>query len=310
MPLKEVELGVDMDLSKIVESEQKWRSTTADQGLEELAASMERLGQIHAVSLLINDDGKYELINGHRRFAAASRHGFRALRANIYRAELEEGEDLEFMIAQHLHAANLTESLLPIERARMFDEMLRELDIDVPKLAQLLDGETEASIMETLQYLSISEDVLKMVEDNADRFSEANLRVLAEYASPTKRAWRLNPDEQMKVAREIVEQKDKAAVRDPRKFEKNVRAVVTARRKEATEKKTDSRTDQVKALYRALTRLDEAVKDLDQIQYESVKDIDPKDKGEAIRRVYEVVDRLTQLADGRLTKMAVRTGAK
>src|SRR5438045_473617 len=72
MPLEIVEIGQQVPLSKIGEtgSAQKVRKETADQGLDELLKSMKAHGQIHAISVVENGDGTYELANGHRRHAA------------------------------------------------------------------------------------------------------------------------------------------------------------------------------------------------------------------------------------------------
>ena len=119
MPLEVVEVGKQVPLSQIIESGQKVRKETADQGLDQLLKSIRSHGQIHAISLIENGDGTYEIGNGHRRFAAATRGDLPTVRATISRVPAGEEENRELLIQQHLYAANMAEPLLEVERVRL-----------------------------------------------------------------------------------------------------------------------------------------------------------------------------------------------
>src|SRR5439155_22133012 len=130
------------------------------------------------------------------RVAAALRGDLPSLRANVYRVPPEEEENRELFIQQHLYAANMAEPLLPVERARMFDALMRDFGFDVERVAEVFEGETVATVTDTMKYLAIDETVLDIVAANPEKFSEAHLEILAEYASPsTKGAWRMKPEE-------------------------------------------------------------------------------------------------------------------
>ena len=117
----------------------------------------------------------------------------------------------------------------------------------------------------------------------------------------------MQPDEQVRMAGEIAQQTDKVAVRDPRKFEKNVRAVVTsaatasARRSRKTRSRQQS--DPVKALFKALEKVDAAVTELHELDLTTIKSIDPADKGFVLNRAYTAAEQLSTFADDRLTKL-------
>ena len=136
MPLTLKQKAVDVKVDEVQQSRQKWRATTGDKALEELADSIKANGQIHNISIL-RADGLREVINGHRRTAAAKTYGIPTLRADIYEFEPVDGEDLDLAIARHLYAANMAEPLTQLERARMFDDIMRETGFDVERVAEL-----------------------------------------------------------------------------------------------------------------------------------------------------------------------------
>lgn len=315
MPLEIVEIGTQVPLDQIGErgSAQKVRRETADQGLDELLKSMKTHGQIHTVSLVQNDDGTYELANGHRRFEAARRGDLPSLRANIYRVPPGEEENRELLIQQHLYAANMAEPLLEVERARMFDALMRDFGFDVERVADVFEGETPESVMRTLKFLAIDETVLDIVAANAEKFTPGHLEILAEYASPaTKHAWRMKPDEQVRIAREMVDQVDKQMVRDPRKLETRIKAVVKERRDRERTKNNDAKkaqTDPVKALFKAVEGVEASAKNLTNVDLDTIPEIDPADKGSAIKRLYDAVEQIATFNDTRLAKVKIRKAA-
>jgi ParB/RepB/Spo0J family partition protein len=315
MPLELKEIGVTVPLSRIIEkgSAQKVRRETADQGLDELLKSIKTHGQIHAISLLDRGEGKYEVVNGHRRHSAAQRGDLPALRANIYMVPAGQEDDEELLIQQHLYAANMAEPLVPVERARMFDLLMRDFNFDVQRVAEVFEGESPETVTDTLKFLSIDETVLDIIAANPGKFTEAHLRVLADYASPaTKHAWRMKPDEQVKIAREIVDQVDKQVVKDPRKLEARIKSVVNERRAAERKKKEvvrKAQADPVKALFRAVEQVEAAVKSLKDLDLQMIKEIDAADKGAAIKRLYDAVESITVFSDDRVAKLPIRVKA-
>lgn len=312
MPLVRTDQAVDMTLSKVELSKQKWRSETADAGLDELAASIKEQGQIHTVSLLRNGNGKYEVINGNRRVSAArlGKHG--TIRADLYDWQPDGDEDRELAIARHLYAANLAEPLTLLEKARMFDDIQRETNFSIEQLAEMFEDETADSITDALRLLDISAEALEVIERNPDRFTEAHLRVLADYAGASKKSWKMKPEEQARVAREIVEQQDKVAVRDPRKFETRIKSVVKQRRdqeaskrKEAQEKER-KQSDPVKEIFKLLEQAAGSVSDYVEYDVAQIKEIDPVDKGYMLNRTYQMIQQLTGLAEEKLVKLPQR----
>ncbi|MFD4670725.1 ParB/RepB/Spo0J family partition protein [Lentzea sp. NPDC058450] len=307
-----VETSKSIELGKITESGQKVRETTVESGVEGLLQSILLNGQIHAVSLIENADGTYELINGHRRFAAARMGGLSSLRANVYEVPAGEEDSRELFIQQHLHAANLTESLTELERAEQFSRVMSEFNLEVEALPEIFKGESVESIRDCLKLLNIDERVRDLVTANPDRFSPAHLQVLADYATPsTKGAWRMKPDEQVAAAEMLVRQEDKRAVADPRKFDAHIKSVVKARRDHEKEKKDALKSkrpqaDPVKSLFRGIDAADIAIKSLINSDMSMIKEIEAVDKGQALKSIYDLVEALSSFADGQVSKLPVR----
>jgi ParB/RepB/Spo0J family partition protein len=314
MSLELIEVGAQIPMQRIAleGSVQKVRRETADQNLKELIASIRKHGQIHPVSLIEGNDGKYEVINGNRRTLAHRVGGIPTIRANIYRVPDGQEKNRELLIQQHLYAANMAEPLLPIERARMFEAVMDEFGLTVEKVAESFEGETEQSVTDALDFLAIDQAVLDIVAANPGRFTEAHLRVIAEYASGTKKSWRMKPEEQVRIARELVDQTDKQVASDPRKLETRIKAVVKERRDREAEKKAEikrGQSDPIKALFRAIEAVETQTKALLAIELDSIKSIDPADKGQAMKKVFDIIDVLTVYNDDRLSKLPVRKAA-
>jgi ParB/RepB/Spo0J family partition protein len=311
MPLQLVEIGAQVPLDKIRTSDQKVRRETADQRLDELLNSMQKHGQIHAISLLQDNEDPsthYELINGLRRFTAASRGQLPHLRANIYQIPAGDEQNKDLLIQQHLYAANMAEPLVPIEKGRMFEALIVEFGWDAERVAACFEGETAETVNESLKFLAIDETVLDVISANPGKFSEGHLRVLAEYSAPSKRAWRIKPDEQLRVAREIVEQTDKQVAKDPRKLEAQIRSVVKLRRDREQAKNTAARktqADPVKALFKAVEAVESAARSLREVDLTAIKELDAGDKGEATKRLYDVIEVIDAFTNDRLAKLAL-----
>ncbi|WP_081903521.1 ParB/RepB/Spo0J family partition protein [Microbispora rosea] len=318
MGLEVIRTGVDISLDKIKTSRQKVRKKTGDQGIADLLSSISRHGQIHAVSLLENGDDTYELINGHRRYTAALKGGIPALRANIYRVPPDREEERELLIQQHLYAANMAEPLIDLERGYMFKAIKEDLGLDDAGVAACFEGETEDSVRNALRLLEIDERALQVVQAYPDKFDESTLRVLAEYASPEKRAWRLKSDEQVRVAEMVARQENKLAAVDARELEKEIRGVVKTRRNEAQAKSQEERRTKdaqstireirsgeaaIKALFKRIEQLELAVRELHTKGVHEITEIQLADKRDATHRLYEAASQVESFINTQLTSL-------
>lgn len=318
MGLEVVRTGVDIPVTEIKTSRQKVRRKTGDVGITDLLSSINRHGQIHAVSLLENEDGTYELINGHRRYTAATIGGIPTLRANIYRIPPDQTDERELLIQQHLYAANMAEPLIDLERGYMFRAVKEDFGLDDAGVAACFEGETENSVREALRLLEIDERALQVVQAYPDKFDESTLRVLAEYASPEKRAWRLKADEQIRIAEMIAKQENKLAAVDARELEKEIRGVVKTRRnvahtksKDTNNSKQDNSADRqaeankaaVKALYKRIEQLERTVQELHAKGVHGIEEIQLLDKQNATHRLYGAASKIEAFINSQLVRL-------
>src|SRR5207237_818915 len=120
---------------------------------------------------------------------------------------------------QFLFAANNAEPLVPLERARAYRDFQETMGWDTAKIAETMHVSEEA-VIEDLQLLNLSQEVLDLVEAHHESFTTDALRVLGRYASPgASKAWVMSPAEQLQVATEIALQRDKRIVASSRALE-------------------------------------------------------------------------------------------
>ncbi|OFW01803.1 MAG: hypothetical protein A3H94_07175 [Acidobacteria bacterium RIFCSPLOWO2_02_FULL_60_20] len=123
-----------------------------------------------------------------------------------------------------------------------------------------------------MHYLNIAQPVLDLIAAAPQKFSSEHLEILAEYASPSKKkAWRITPEEQEKIAKKLLTQEDKRIVASPRVFEAEIRDMVGERRAKAGQMKKRlkgprTQVDSVKDLVRAVEEAEKAVKGLDKVE--------------------------------------------
>lgn len=117
-------------LERIVPGRYQPRRTFDQANLEELAADIQRRGIINALKVFVNEDGKYELIAGERRYRAARMAGMVNVPVEIVEASLEQIRELS--IVDNLQREDLT----PLEEAEAYLAMLNDLGIAEAELAR------------------------------------------------------------------------------------------------------------------------------------------------------------------------------
>lgn len=310
--MKPLKYSVPLPLSKIRQSPYHFRKETANEKLDDLAASIKEVGLIHAISVVENQDGTYELINGHRRFLAHKRAKLGTVRANIYTFEPEELKDArkqQQAVVQFLLAANSQEPLIPVERARYYAEAMEKFNWEPADIARVHHVTVDA-VMDDLLFLNLTEETLDLVQAHMDSFSMETLRVLAEHSSPSARkAWAMTPTEQVEVATAIAHQRDKRLVESPRALRAHIQDIVKNRRSvtaAANRRLGSNGDDPVKALFKLLESAQKAVEPLTKADLSGIKEIEPADKGAAYSALLQMADSLIKFADGPITQLKAK----
>jgi len=142
----------DIPLGLIDPPELAARMSMNDDKLDELVASIRKLGIIQRLILARNGE-RYEVIAGHRRFVAAPRAGLVAVPADVYASKETALEAVKF-------AENrFREEMSAADEAVYFDELLnKQAGGDVDRLCELV-GERRAYVEDRLLLFQGARDV-------------------------------------------------------------------------------------------------------------------------------------------------------
>lgn len=113
-------LAIPLEL--IVRSPHNTRKTFPQESLDELAASLKSVGQTTMCEVLPAFGGKYELVDGERRYRAAIIAGLKTLRCCV--RDVGSGSPAEIDLVR-FEANRHRESLNPIDEAKAFDHFLK-----------------------------------------------------------------------------------------------------------------------------------------------------------------------------------------
>jgi len=144
-----------ISIHELREPAQVARATLDEQGLDELAESIRRVGVINP--LVVKEvDGGYEVVAGHRRLLAGRRAGLVALPCLVRSARDADPTAIK------LHENLYRQELSPVEEAAFFAELLPDCDNDTDKLCQLVK-QTRGYVEGRLLLLRGDPDVLAAV---------------------------------------------------------------------------------------------------------------------------------------------------
>jgi ParB family chromosome partitioning protein len=151
------------------------RTRMDDAALGELAASIQSVGVVQPVVVRKIDGGRYQLIAGQRRWAAAQRAGKRTVPAIVRVVSAEQA--LEMTIIENLQR----EDLNPMEQARAYERLSKEFGLTQEQMAQKT-GKDRASVANYLRLLKLPLEVQVEIENGALTLGHA--KVLMSLESP------------------------------------------------------------------------------------------------------------------------------
>ena len=129
------------------------------ESLEELTSSIKEQGVIQPILVRPsrNDNSKYEIIAGERRWLASQNAGLHEVPVVIL--DVDDVKSLEFAIVENVQRQDLN----AIEEARGYQRLVAEFNYNQEKLSQFI-GKSRSYIANSLRLLSLPDDVLSMVE--------------------------------------------------------------------------------------------------------------------------------------------------
>ena len=129
------------------------------ENLEDLTNSIREQGVIQPILVRPdkNDNGKYEIIAGERRWLASQNAGLHEVPVVI--AEIDDVKSLEFAIIENVQRQDLNS----VEEARGYQRLTNEFEYNHEKLSKFI-GKSRSYIANSLRMLSLPNDILLMVE--------------------------------------------------------------------------------------------------------------------------------------------------
>ena len=127
--------------------------------MEELSNSIKEQGVIQPIVVRPdkNNDGKYEIIAGERRWLASQNAGLHEVPVVIL--DVDDIKSLEFAIVENVQRQDLN----PIEEAKGYQKLINDFNYNQDKLSKFI-GKSRSYIANSLRLLGLPEEVLSMVE--------------------------------------------------------------------------------------------------------------------------------------------------
>ncbi len=135
------------------------RKHFSKESLEELSNSIKEQGIIQPIVVRPdkNQDGKYEIIAGERRWLASQNAGLHEVPVVIL--NVDDVKSLEFAIVENVQRQDLN----PIEEARGYQRLIDDFNYNQEKLSKFI-GKSRSYIANSLRLLGLPNEVLEMVQ--------------------------------------------------------------------------------------------------------------------------------------------------
>ena len=148
-----------VSISDLVSNKFQPRKLFDEDSLQDLTSSIKERGIIQPIIVRKSkdDNSKYEIIAGERRWLAAQKAGLHQVPVVI--TEVDDLKSLEFAIVENIQRSDLN----AIEEARGYQRLIEEFSYDQEKVAQFI-GKSRSHIANSLRLLNLPDTVLKLIE--------------------------------------------------------------------------------------------------------------------------------------------------
>ncbi len=134
------------------------RYTFREDGLQELAESLQEHGMIQPITARKLESGYYQIIAGERRWRAARLANMDEVPVRLL--DVDERKAMELALVENLQR----EDLNPIEEAKGYQTLIREYGMTQEQAAATV-GKSRPAVTNALRLLNLCEPVMVMVED-------------------------------------------------------------------------------------------------------------------------------------------------
>ncbi len=160
-----------LPIANLVKNKFQPRKYFDKENLEELSNSIKERGVIQPIIVreLKNNNDKYEIIAGERRWLAAQNAGLHEVPVVI--TEADDLKSLEFAIVENVQRHDLN----PIEEANGYQRLIDDFKYDHEKVAKFI-GKSRSHISNCLRLLTLPKDVVQLVE--VGKLSQGHAKIL------------------------------------------------------------------------------------------------------------------------------------
>ena len=148
-----------VSISDLLSNKFQPRKIFDEDSLQDLTNSIKERGIIQPIIVRKSgdDNAKYEIIAGERRWLAAQKAGLHEVPVVI--TDVDDLKSLEFAIVENVQRNDLN----AIEEARAYQRLIDEFSYDQEKVAQFI-GKSRSHIANFLRLLGLPDGVLKLIE--------------------------------------------------------------------------------------------------------------------------------------------------
>ena len=164
--------------SDLVPNKYQPRKIFDENNLNDLTNSIKERGMIQPIVVRksVNDDSKFEIIAGERRWLAAQRAGLHNVPVVV--TEADDLKSLEFAIVENVQRHDLN----PLEEAQGYKRLIDDFAYDQEKVSKFI-GKSRSHIANSLRLLSLPDEVIKLIELQKISAGHAKILVGLENAS-------------------------------------------------------------------------------------------------------------------------------
>ena len=161
-----------LSVSDIVPNKYQPRKNFDEDSLEELTNSIKQRGILQPIIVRqsSNNNSKFEIIAGERRWLAAQKAGLHEVPVVI--TEADDLKSLEFAIVENVQRSDLN----PLEEAQGYKRLIDEFNYDQEKVSKFI-GKSRSHITNCLRLLTLPEEVIKLIENQKITAGHAKILV-------------------------------------------------------------------------------------------------------------------------------------
>ncbi len=177
-----------LSISSIIRNKYQPRKSFDKESLDELTNSIKERGIIQPIVVRKSkdQDNKYEIIAGERRWLAAQNAGLHE--APVVIIEADDLKSLEFAIVENVQRSDLN----AIEEAQGYKRLIDEFSYDQDKVAKFI-GKSRTHITNCIRLLNLPNEIISFIEEG--KISQGHAKVL------------IGLDNAIFIAKKIIEKK-------------------------------------------------------------------------------------------------------